>query len=289
MKYLIMVVIAICVLGCGGGSGSDNVTEVNEVLVIKDFNSSNSENRINIFLSMGQSNSVGFETTEEVNLSNVFMPEQGVYEYPSAITLKQFSNTGINKGYADNRTLVNTAVKFAQEYNSTIPLIVVNIAVEGIGINTGHRKWDLWSPSRLDDDSKSLHPQTIHYLQTLFSQLQAQGLEPYVVGFDWNQWEAENKNDSAYNYFDTYSKFFETITNVIPNKDFKLFICAPESYYFSHTDVIKEGFELLKDDRLNTYIYSTASFSSNPWRDEIKVHYTEEVHEGIASFVLSTL
>ena len=258
--------------------------------LVRAYNVANEENRINIFISMGQSNSAGISAEEDIATPNIFMPMEHTHEYPNHLTLQKVSSHNINKANFVNRPQINTATKFAQEYYSTTPLIIVNIARGGVGILSGFGSiFDHWNIARPDIDSLSLHPQTINYLEVLFNQLQSEGSEPYVIGVDWNQWEAEDPGRSAQDYLDTYSEFFESLVTVMPNKDYRLFICNPSSSYFAHANKISEAFELLAHNRSNTIVYKPNELSIEVFRDDIEVHYTEYTHEQIAAFILSEI
>ena len=294
MKCLLLT-MTIIFAGCGGGGSSDGIA-ISDAFApyiepttgnVREYNAFNSDNKVNVFISIGQSNARGVTTLTDMNLSNVLMPEESIELYPGEITLIQASRIGINKAIQET-AFINTATKFALDYNSSIPLIVINIAVGGTGLNTTSRSTNLWSATRADNDGKSLHPQTIRYLETLFNQLQDDGLEPFVIAMDWNQWESE-KPDTAFAYFDRYSSFFETFETVIPNRDFKLFICNPTSTYFAHREIIAQGFDLIKGSRGNTFIYNPLSFGVDVWRDEIEVHYTEELHYEFANYILDNI
>jgi len=301
MKTLILVIASVFIIGCGGGGGGGELVTAEECVMsevgnisigyVRDYNVSNSANRVNVFISMGQSNSVGVLNTRSVTVPNVFMPVESMRVYPDTITFTDLNNSFINKADLGERNLINTATKFAEEYNSVIPLYVVNIArgSQSISLEKCNVR-DHLAMNRKDIDNLSMYPQSIHYLQTLFAQLQAEGKEPYLVGLDWNQWESEPNGLSAYEYYIRYDTFFNGISNVIPNKDFKLFICNPTSTGFGHRETLREAFTILKNNRVNVNIYRPDKLGAgNIWRDAPKMHYTEIAHQKMAEFIYLNL
>ena len=274
---ILLIALALMIVGCGDGYTEEE--EAPTITNVRDYNVSNSSNRVNVFLSMGQSNSVGISTDKVVKNYNVLMLNEKVFNFPSTITFSSFNNLNINKAFPDGFRFTNTTTKFVEKYDKPEPLYVVNIARGGIGLNTGSDTNNHWAIGRDEFDVNSLHPQTIHYLRVLFTQLQAEGLEPYVIGFDWNQWEAERSDLTISEFYEQYKLFFETLTTVI---------CNPTSLNFSYRLKASEGFKLLQNTRGNTVIYFPNELSSNVFRDDM-VHYNDETYDAFAQYIYDKL
>lgn len=251
------------------------------------YNGVNASKRVNVFISLGQSNAVGQLGNDSIDKTNVFMPNEGIYEYPNKVTFSRASNYAINKTVLDS-AFVNTASKVALNYNSNRDLYVINIARGAQGITKNDSRYDHWNPTRQDGDLESLYPRAIHYITVTIRELQRQGLEPYVIGLDWNQWEAEDQALSVAQYKSTYASFFATFDAVIPNDDYKLFVCNPTSTWYGHTATIKEAFRQLALTKSNMHIYSPDALSVNTFLPDTR-HYTPEAFNGIANHLLANM
>lgn len=303
MKYILMAIALVFIVGCGSGgdSSAPSVSSMEECVgseltdipvgYVRDYNISNQSNRVNIFISMGQSNSAGVYNDNQTIINGVLMPVESIRSYPDILSFVDINSSMVNKAENTPVNLTNTATKFAEKYNSDTPLYIVNIARGSQSISLEKCRYqDNFAMNRKDIDNLSMYPQTIHYLQTLFKQLQDQGKEPYVIAFDWNQWESEPYGLSAYEYYDRYYRFFEGISSVIPNKDFKMFICNPTSNAFEHKDILRDAFSIFKDNRLNTEIYYPDSINQGDiWVDAPKIHYNIETYEKIAEYIYNNL
>ncbi|WP_157351584.1 hypothetical protein [Aliarcobacter butzleri] len=259
---------------------------IEKQIEVREYNFNN-KNRVNIFISMGQSNALGIFTKQIFeNKKNIYMPIENIHTFPKKISFTNFNPYNHNKA-TPYYSFINTATKFADIYNLNKPLIIVNISRGGKGFDTMHSVNNDWNMN--ENFYNSLFPQSIHYLKVLFNQLQKDGYEPYVIGIDWNQWEAEKSNKSIDDYYIQYSEFFNKISDVIPNKDFNLFMCNPTSNFFEHKEKVSEAFHKILNERKNTYIYYPDKLVDNIFKDEVKVHYNEFVHQKIAEYILNKI
>lgn len=269
MKILIFSIMIILLVGCGGSSESG-------------------KQKANIFISMGQSNSKGITVgSEDINLSNVYVPIEEIAGYPESITFSKFTNLKINKADPLPRRLINTATEFARGYKSDIPLYLINIAIPGVGLapETGGNYWQV---NRADDDNNSLHPQSIHYIKKVISQLESEGFETKVIGLEWNQWEADHAVTNHERFTELYNEFFLTFDEAIGNTDYPIFICNPTSNLI-HKDDAALGYYNFSQQRDNVYIYKPDELHNDIWRDSPEIHYTRETHEKIAEYILEKL
>jgi len=298
-KIFISVLTLLFFIGCESASDSqaydyesdsDNISleeKKREILVghVRDYDVKNNANRVNIFITLGQSNSAGRLSFKEDNFSNVLMPEQNSTIYPKSFTFKKFSRLGSNMIIPYYRP-VNLLTELSELYDLEPRLYAFNISFGGQAINfdLGSNR-NQWSPYRIDNDGWSMHPQTISYIQNLITQLQNEGKEPYVMGIDWNQWEAEDKDWEIHQYYEQYMWFFDTLETVIPNKDYKLFLCNPTAE-LDHRDKVRSAFKLLEITRRNVFIYRPDTFGiENIWDAEREIHYNAEVFTKMAEIV----
>ena len=291
LMAVITVVAVLFISGCKGEIDegayyTKNVTTGS----VREYNTTNEVNRVNILITMGQSNSKGTTLAPvETGYANVYVPNEITLDYPETLTFKPYTNVGLNKADVNTR-FVNSASEFAKVYNDVAPLYIVNIArgATGIDFNLGSQ-YNHWSVNRLDLDRMSLHPQAIHYIETLITQLQNDGKEPYVIGVDWNQWETANTKLTAFEYFTNYSELFDTFSTVIPNADYKLFLCNPTSNYGGHGDRVSGAFELIQQDRPNVFVYKPDELGVENVFKPDNLHYTNEVYEKIAEYIKGKL
>ena len=265
--------------------------EKRDILVgqVREYDSSNEANRVNIFITLGQSNSAGRVSFQEDNFHNVLMPEQNSTIYPETFTFKRFTRLGSNMIIPYYRP-VNLLTEFSEIYDLEPTLYAFNISFGGQAINfeLGNDR-NQWSPYRIDNDGWSMHPQTISYIQNLITQLQNEGKEPYVIAVDWNQWEAEDKNWEISQFYKQYMWFFDTLETVIPNKDYKLFLCNPTAE-LDHRDKVRAAFKLLESRRKNVFIYKPDTFGiDNIWDSERQIHYNAEVFDKMAEIVYNEI
>lgn len=287
LSFLIVALIAMFFLtGCGEEEAVSYYTDDVATGSVREYDILNEANRVNVFITLGQSNSKGLIKATDSNVSdNIFMPAESVKDYPEDITFIKFKPLGANKAHM-NLGNENSATAFANLYNSSIPLYVFNISrgANGIDFKLG-ASLNNWSVNRVDSDGLSLHPQTIHYIQSVITQLQNEGKEPYVVGMDWNQWETALTKLTVFEYFENYSELFDTIGTVIPNSDYKLFLCNPTSSKLNHRDNVRDAFELIKSDRQNVHIYKPDELAIDDVFISDGIHYTKDVYYKIAEYI----
>jgi hypothetical protein len=263
MKTLVLILVALFIIGCS--------EETHE-----------GEQRVDVFISMGQSNALGIRTDEITLNGNVIIPIERVAEYPQYINFMPATNRGIDIAEPDYITLINTAVEVSRQYDGARPLYVINIARNGASVDEDKPR-GYWSPYRDDYDGKALYPQTLHFLETFFAQLKAEGKDPHVVGFDWNQWESENGRELSY-YVDLYSTVFSGIVSTFPNDDYLFFICRPSSNR-SNVPMMREVFEQIAATMDNVIIYRPDELVENIFKDD-GVHYVAETYTAFAEFML---
>ena len=248
-------------------------------------------NKVNVFITMGQSNSVGKNSDNNYTYKkSIFMPLEYVAEYPSKLTFSKINTIKINKGETHEYSHRNSATEFAKLYDKQEDLYIIQIARDSQGLsNTRGYKYDNWALNREDNDGLSLHPQSLHYLTVFFNQLKEEGKEPHVIGLDWNQWEAEKPFEEPIFYFLQYKELFESLENVIPNKDFKLFICNPTSNFYRTKEEIRIAFKMFASERENTFIYKPDNMGINDIFEEDKRHYKPEVVTKISKFIFDEI
>jgi len=281
MNKILLIAITILILGCGDNDINYGVyTDDIATGTVRDYNTTNSSNRVNVLITIGQSNSVGVLGDRNITTSNVYVPNENAIDYPSTITFSEVTNNNINRrGYGG---ATNIATKYAEMYNDTVPLYIIHIAIGGTGVDF-YSNNNLWSFNRADTDGNSLHPQLIHYMETVITTLQDEGREPYVIGLDYNQWESEAE-DTVYGHYQTYSTLFDTIETVIPNDDYKLFICYPTATRWGNTETMQDTFLFIQETRDNVYIYRPLELGvTNIWFND--GHYNEATYQAMAEYI----